>query len=175
MKKILIIFLIFFTKVVLADGYDVFGLGYYDVKFDNSNDNAALDLRFERRFDKTLLRIGPESYDFFDIKPFAGFEHTSDSAQYFLVGIYLDDNAGDMFTGKSSNFLVTPSIGFGSYYAGSGKQLGNTLEFRTTIEVSYQFENKNRVGLSIGHISNADLGADNPGVEIISLSYQIPY
>ena len=85
MKKILIIFLIFFTKIVLADGYDVFGLGYYDVKFDNSNDNEALDFRYERRFDKTLLRIGPESYDFFDIKPFAGFEGTSDSAKYFLL------------------------------------------------------------------------------------------
>jgi|TARA_B100002003_G_C13928591_1_gene451198 hypothetical protein len=175
MKKILIIFLIFFTKIVLADGYDVFGLGYYDVKFDNSNDNEALDFRYERRFDKTLLRIGPESYDFFDIKPFAGFEGTSDSAKYFLLGIYLDDNAGVMFTGKSSKFIVTPSFGFGAYNAGSGKQLGNTLEFRTTIEVSYQFENKNRIGLSFGHISNADLGADNPGVEIISLSYQIPY
>ena len=175
MKKILIIFLILFTKLVAADGYDVFGIGYYDIKFDGSSSNEATDFRYERRFDKSLLQIGPESYDFFDIKPFVGFEGTTDSATYFLLGIYLDDNAGILLTGKSSKFLVTPSFGFGIYDAGEGKKLGNNIEFRTTIEVSYQLENKNRIGLSFGHISNAGLGDDNPGVEILSLSYQIPY
>ena len=43
MKKFLIIFLFFSTKVVLADGYDVFGIGYYDIKFDGTNTNDALD------------------------------------------------------------------------------------------------------------------------------------
>ena len=175
MKKILIIFLILFTKLVAADGYDVFGIGYYDIKFDGSSSNEATDFRYERRFDKSLLQIGPESYDFFDIKPFVGFEGTTDSATYFLSGIYLDDNAGILLTGKSSKFLVTPSFGFGIYDAGEGKKLGNNIEFRTTIEVSYQLQNKNRIGLSLGHISNANLGDKNPGVEIISLSYQIPY
>ena len=163
------------SKVAIADGYDVFGIGYYDIKFDDSNTDNATDFRYERRFDNTLLRIGPESYNFFDIKPFAGFEFTSDSATYFLTGIYLDDNAGTLFTGKSSNVLVTPSFGFGIYANGDGKNLGNEIEFRTTIEVSYQFKNKNRIGLSFGHISNANLGDKNPGVEVISLSYQIPY
>ena len=53
--------------------------------------------------------------------------------------------------------------------------MGNTIEFRTTLEVSYQLKNKNRLGLSFGHISNANIGDKNPGVEIISLSYQIPF
>ena len=175
MKKILIIFIILTTKIVLADGYDVFGIGYYDIKFDGTDTMDALDYRYERRFDKTLLQIGPESYDFFDIKPFAGFEGTSDSATYFLAGFYLDDNAGSVFTGKSSNVLFTPSFGFGIYDNGNGKNIGNDIEFRTTIEFSYQLKNKNRIGFSFGHISNANLGDKNPGVEIISLSYQIPY
>ena len=105
----------------------------------------------------------------------SGFEGTSDSAAYFISGIYLDDNAGILFTGESSNFLVTPSFGFGIYDDGNGKKLGNSIEFRTTLELSYQFKNKNRIGLSFGHISNANLGDKNPGVEILSLSYQIPY
>ena len=175
MKIILIFFIIFLSKVVLAEGYDVYGIGYYDIKFDGTDTTDALDYRFERRFDKTLVRIGPASYDFFAIKPFAGFEGTTDSATYFLTGIYLDDNAGILFTGESSNFLVTPSIGFGIYDDGNGKKLGSTIEFRSTIEVSYQFKNNNRIGLSIGHISNANLGGKNPGVEILSLSYQVPY
>ena len=80
-----------------------------------------------------------------------------------------------MFTGESSKILITPSFGVGIYDDGNGKKLGNSIEFRTTIEFSYQLDNKNRIGLSIGHISNANLGDKNPGAEIISLSYQLPY
>ena len=79
------------------------------------------------------------------------------------------------FVGESTNFLFTPSFGFGVYNDGDGKKLGNNIQFRTTLEVSYQFSDKKRIGLSFGHISNANLGGINPGVEIISLSYQIPY
>ena len=175
MKKILIIIFILFTQDVLAEGYNVFGIGYYNIKFDGTNDNAAADYRYERRLDKTLFQIGPKEYNFFDVKPFIGFEGTSDSATYFLAGIYLDDNVGTLLTGKSSNILFTPSFGFGIYDDGNGKKLGNTIEFRTTIEFSYQLKNRNRIGLSIGHISNANLGDNNPGVEILGLSYQIPY
>ena len=175
MKKILIIFILLFTKIAFAEGYDVFSIGYYDIKFDGTDTNDALDYRFERRFDNTLLQIGPEDYNFFDIKPFGGFEGTTDGATYILLGIYLDDNAGTLFVGESSNILITPSFGFGVYDDGNGKKLGNSIEFRTTIEVSYQLKNKNRIGLSFGHISNANLGDKNPGVEILSLSYQIPY
>ena len=177
MKKSLFIFLmvLFSSNIVVAQGYDVFGVGYYDIKFDGSNTNDAVDYRYERRFDKSLLQIGPESYDFWDLKPFAGFEGTSDSATYFLLGVYLEDNAGTIFAGKKSNFVFTPSFGFGIYDNGDGKDLGNDIEFRTTIEISYELKNNNRIALSFGHISNAGIGDKNPGVEILSLSYQIPY
>ena len=109
MKKIVVTFLLFLSNSVFADGYDVFGIGYYDVKFDGTDTIDAVDFRYERRFDNSLLQIGPESYDFFDIKPFVGFEGTSDSATYFLAGIYLDDNVGTLLTGETSNFLITPT------------------------------------------------------------------
>ena len=172
--------LIFFLSMLLCTpaftkGYDVFGVGIYDVKFDGSQTNQAVDYRFERRFDSSLLEIGPESYDFFNLKPFLGFEMTSDSANYFLAGVYLEDNIGTLFTGNSSNFIFTPSFGAGYYDEGSGKNLGNNIEFRTTFEISYQLKNENRIGFSFGHISNANPGDKNPGVEIFSLSYQVAY
>ena len=120
MKKIIIIFFLAFTRIVAADGYNVFSIGYYDVKFDGSNSDDAADFRYENRFDKSLLKIGPESYDFFDLKPFAGIEVTGDSASYLLAGIYLVDNAGTLFTGNSSNFFITPSFGAGIYDNGNG-------------------------------------------------------
>ena len=67
MKKLLLLCFIFFSSQLFAEGYDVFGLGFYDIKFDGSQTNEALDLRYERRFDKSLLEIGPESYNFFSL------------------------------------------------------------------------------------------------------------
>jgi hypothetical protein len=176
LKKISIILsLLLFSSPLFATGYDVFGIGMYNVKFDGSETNTAIDFRYERRFDKSLIEIGPESENFFYLKPFAGLETTSDSATYFIGGIYLEDNLGTLFVGEKSNFIITPSFGGGFYDDGHGKKLGNNIEFRTTFELSYQLKNNNRMGFSFGHISNANIGNKNPGVEILSLSYQIPF
>ena len=175
-RNFFIILLISFKSSFLsAQGYDVYGIGIYDVKFDGSSSNYATDIRFERRFDNTLVDIGPEEDNFFYLKPFAGIEVTTDSALYVLGGIYLEDNLGKLLTGNQNKWNFTPSFGLGYYDDGDGKKLGNKLEFRTTLEMSYQLKNDDRIGISLGHISNANIGNKNPGVEIISLSYQKPF
>ena len=171
----IIIVSLFFSNFTYGSGLNVYGVGIYDIKFDGSEDDQTLDFRYERRFDNTILDIGPKEDNFFFLKPFAGIEVTSDSASYFLTGIYLEDNLGQLFTGKTNNYIITPSFGFGIYDDGSGKKLGNDIQFRTTLEFSFELKNKNRIGLSFGHISNANLGDKNPGAEIISLSYQVPF
>ena len=66
MFRLLFIILIFFkSNFLFAEGYDVFGLGVYDVKFDGSASNIAVDLRYEKRFDHSLVNIGPEEENFF--------------------------------------------------------------------------------------------------------------
>ncbi len=105
-----IILLILISKPIFAEGYDVFGIGYFDVKFDGSASNEAIDFRYERRFDKVLVDIGPEADNFFYLKPFAGIEATSDSSYYILAGVYLEDNLGQLFTGKESNLIFTPQF-----------------------------------------------------------------
>ena len=174
-KKSLLIFLFLFSNPVIGKGTNVFGFGIYDIKFDGSEKNQTTDFRYEYRSDKSLLDIGPEEDNFFFLKPFLGFEYTNDSASYFLTGIYIEDNLGELFEGNKSNFFFTPSFGAGIYNDGSGKKLGNDVQFRTSLEVSYQLENKNRIGISFSHISNANLGDKNPGVEILSFSYHMPY
>jgi lipid A 3-O-deacylase len=171
------IFLLIFSinNTLFAQGYDVYGIGIYDVKFDGSANSYATDLRYERRFDNILIDIGPEEDNFFYLKPFGGIEVTTDSAYYFIGGIYLEDNLGELITGDDNKWSFTPSFGLGYYDDGNGKKLGNNLEFRTTLELSYQLKNLDRIGISIGHISNANLGNKNPGAEIISLSYQKPF
>ena len=168
-------FIIIKSTLVYSQGYDIYVIGIYDVKFDGSSSNYATDLRYERRFDNTLIDIGPEQDNFFYLKPFAGIELTSDSAFYLISGIYLEDNIGDLVTGKNNNWNFTPSFGVGYYDDGNGKKLGNKVEFRTTLEFSYQLVNKDRIGISFGHISNANIGDKNLGAEIISISYQKPF
>jgi len=174
-RLIIITFIILKTSYGFSQGYDVFGVGIYDIKFDGSKSNYATDLRYERRFDNTLIDIGPKEDNFFYLKPFAGIELTTDSAYYLISGIYLEDNFGELMTGEENNWNFTPSFGVGYYDDGNGKKLGNKIEFRTTLEFSYQLKNNDRIGLSFGHISNANIGNKNPGVEIISLSYQKPF
>tara|TARA_Y200000002_G_scaffold331407_1_gene296580 strand:- start:72 stop:602 length:531 start_codon:yes stop_codon:yes gene_type:complete len=171
----ILIVTISFSNSLACKGTNVFGLGIYDIKFDGSEKNQATDLRFEYRSDKSLLNIGPEEDNFFFLKPFFGVEFTNDSASYFLTGIYFEDNLGELFEGNKSKFFLTPSFGAGIYDDGSGKKLGNDLQFRTSLELSYELKNKNRIGISLSHISNANLGNKNPGVEILSFSYHIPY
>ena len=174
-KIIASIILIFFSNVALSKGTNVFGIGIYDIKLDGSDKNQATDFRYEFRSDETLIDIGPKEDNFFFLKPFIGLEFTNDSASYFLTGVYIEDNIGELFEGKDNKFFFTPSFGAGIYDDGSGKKLGNDLQFRTSLEVSYELKNKNRIGISLSHISNANLGDKNPGAEIISISYQVPY
>ena len=175
LRTILLISIFFVNTHVFASGYNVFAIGVYDVKFDGSETDPATDFRFEKRFNNSILEIGPESENFFNLKPLLGIEATSDSAIYLLGGIYLEDNVGSLFVGEESNFILTPSFGVGYYDEGDGMKLGNNIEFRTSLEISYQLQNSNRIGLSFGHISNANIGDKNPGVEILSLSYQVPF
>ncbi len=174
-RFIILITILFLTNSATSKGINVFGLGVYDIKFDGSEKNQATDFRYEYRSDKSLLDIGPKEDNFFFLKPLFGIEFTNDNASYFLTGIYFEDNLGELFEGDKSKFFITPSFAAGIYNDGSGKKLGNDLQFRTSLEVSYQLENENRIGISFSHISNANLGDKNPGVEILSFSYHIPY
>ena len=174
-RTLLLIIAILFSNNVNSKGTNIFGLGIYDLKFDGSSTNQAVDFRYEFRSDETLFDIGPKEDNFFFLKPFFGIEYTNDSASYILTGIYVEDNLGELFEGNKNKFFFTPSFCAGFYDDGSGKKLGNDIQFRTSLEVSYELKNKNRVGLSLSHISNANLGDKNPGVEILSLSYHIPY
>ena len=170
-----VILFLLFSNIAHGQGTNVFGIGIYDIKFDGSEKNQAADLRYEYRSDISLLDIGPKEDNFFFLKPFIGIEFTNDSASYLLTGIYVEDNLGELFDGNKSKFFFTPSFGAGIYDDGSGKKLGNDLQFRTSFEISYELKNKNRIGISFSHISNANLGDKNPGVEILSFSYHIPY
>ena len=70
--------------------------------------------------------------------------------------------------------MLTPSLAAGLYEDGDGKDLGHIVEFRSSLELAYRFDNRARLGLSFYHLSNASLDDNNPGTEVFSLNYSIP-
>lgn len=130
------------------------GAGYYDIV---QQDNDAAEFRIEYRDDRK----------FWIFKPFVGAMTTTDSAFYGYGGVYVD-----VFLGR--RFVVTPNFAAGYYHDGNGRDLGYGLEFRSAIDVAYRFDDRTRLGLSFYHISNASLGARNPGTEVLSVVYSIP-
>jgi len=130
------------------------GAGAFDLL---QGDDQAVDFRLEYRHGKGLWIV----------KPWVGFEGTSDGAIYGVGGIYADISLG-------RRFVLTPSFGVGAYDEGDGKDLGDTIEFRSQVELAYRFDNRSRVGVAFSHISNAGIGDRNPGTEILNVYYAYP-
>ncbi len=131
----------------------VFSVGVHDVH----DNKTTSEYRLEYRSDIELSIF----------KPFTGFMFTGDKANYAYAGVYVDLFFGD-------RFVVQPSFAAGAYRQGDGKDLGNTLEFRSQFEFAYRRDDRSRIGISVNHISNASLSKNNPGTESIVLTYAMP-
>jgi len=138
------------------------GLGFLRVSKEDKRYEAA-DFRFEYRFGKSLVSaIEPYA----KLKPWLGAEVTSDGAVYGAGGFLVDVPLGPI--------VFTPSFGTGLYSSGGGKDLGSVIEFRSMLEVGYQFDNQSRFSLGYSHISNANITQQNPGSNILSMYYHVP-
>lgn len=100
-------------------------------------------------------------------KPHFGMFFTTESGFYGYAGVMTD-----IFFG--GRFVASPSFAVGGNQEGNGKQLGGTLEFRSAIELAYRFDDRSRLGIQVGHLSNAGIYAENPGTEFAILNYSIP-
>lgn len=129
----------------------------------NSIHDSAVDFRAEYIFGENLVPISPYG----SLRPQLGFEMTSKGSLFFTPALMLDLPLGP--------FHFTPSFGPGLYIRGGGKRLGYPLEFRTQLEVSYEFDNHARVGVALSHMSNGRLFATwNPGEDSVLAYFQFP-
>jgi hypothetical protein len=74
----------------------------------------------------------------------------------------------------SDRWLLIPSFGAGVFKESKEINLGNNLEFRSGLEVAYQFHNKMRAGVAVFHLSNGGISSRNPGTEALVFSFCIP-
>ncbi|MBT06876.1 MAG: deacylase [Rhodospirillaceae bacterium] len=131
----------------------VFGLGGFDV---NDNEKAG-QFEVQARFQKRIW--------FF--KPQIGAFVTTKSGFYAYGG-----GSVDLFLGR--RYVVSPSFAVGFYQKGDGKELGGDLEFRSALEIAYRLRNRARIGLQVGHLSNASIFDANPGTEFAIINYSFP-
>ncbi|MSP41963.1 MAG: acyloxyacyl hydrolase [Alphaproteobacteria bacterium] len=132
-----------------------FSAAYFDV---NQRGKEAGEFRIEYRADEHMWIF----------KPFGGAMATTQGSVHGFAGVLIDIPLWD-------RIYVTPSFAPGLYYRGNGSDLHHTVEFRSQIEITYRFPNGHRFGASFNHISNANLGNDNPGVESAALTYIVPF
>ena len=89
------------------------------------------------------------------LSPVSGAMITADNSTYFYTGVQAQYKIGSL------NF--TPSFTPGYYDSGNGKDLGNTLEFKSEVQLSVDMPKSTQLGFSYNHLSNANLGDTNPG------------
>jgi lipid A 3-O-deacylase len=131
----------------------VWGGAYDFVK----NDNPAAEFGLQYRPDMKLWIF----------QPMVGAMHSTNGATHVFAGISVDVVFFD-------RLVARPSFAPGYYSRGAGKDLGHPIEFRSAFELAYRFDDSSRLGIEVYHLSNAHLGAKNPGEESLTLMYTLP-
>lgn len=164
MVQLRFVYIIFATFLLAApinakaQDYLSFGGGSFNILNVLDRDSAG-EFRLEYRPD---IDLG------WNFKPWGGVEITENGSVWGGGGVLLDFEF-------ANNFYFTPSFGAGLYSHGDGDlDLSHSIEFRSQVEVGYEFETGNRFGVAFSHISNASLDDHNPGAEILSVYYHMP-
>ncbi len=157
MRKILgsLITLVALTGTAHAGDIAVYG-GQFSAFRDNKDKTALLGVEYRFK----------DQYN--GLRPTIGTSANFDGATYTYAGAYWDL---PLNTGR---FVISPGFAVGGYTDGSSKDLGYGLEFRSTMEVTYKFQNGQRFGAQVSHLSNAGLGDHNPGTETVQAVYSHP-
>ena len=105
--------------------------------------------------------------EYLEFRPLVGLMGTVRGSVYAYFGINFDLLFCD-------HILFAPGFAAGYYYKGQGKDLGYPIEFRSGIELAWQFNDWRRLGVHFYHLSNASIGKRNPGEESLVFYYDIP-
>ena len=141
-----VVSILFFHLNLSANSFSIFG-GSYDYDDDNTSTLYGLNYHLSDNTFSVLNLI--------DLNPVIGGFVTAKSATMLYSGFETN-------IGKDSIYLNLSSSA-GIYSNGDGKDLGNTLQFKSEVNIFYRLGKSSRLGLGSHHISNAGLSSVNPG------------
>ena len=78
------------------------------------------------------------------------------------------------YFGLTENIFIIPGFGIGLYSEKDSVKLGSPVEFKSTLEITYRFNNQSMIGMGFSHISNGGLDEKNPGSEMVTVCYYFP-
>jgi hypothetical protein len=155
---------VFFGSVLCAEcppDLLSFATGSFDLYREK---HRTFEFEIEYKFHVKWLKA---PHDIFQFRPLIGAMATARGSFYGYLGIDFDV----LFF---EHLHFAPGFAAGYFAPGGGKNLGYPLEFRSGIELGWQFSDWHRIGIHFYHLSNASLGDRNPGEESLVLFYDIP-
>ena len=141
-----IVSILFIHLNISANSISFFG-GSYD--YDDDNTSTLYGLNYH------LSDNAFSVFNLIDLNPVIGGFVTAKSATMFYSGFETNIGQDSIYLNLSSSA--------GIYSNGDGKDLGNTLQFKSEVNLFYKLGKSSRVGLGSHHISNAGLSSVNPG------------
>jgi hypothetical protein len=131
-----------------------FGAGAFNIQGHQTDPNP--EGRVEFRYGGKLFYVGPALGVLADTK----------GALFGYGGVYSDIAYG--------HFVITPLAAIGGYHRGASEDLGETFQFRLSMNVAYELNDGSRLGVQFAHISNAGIADHNPGDNELLATYAIP-
>jgi len=98
----------------------------------------------------------------------AGLFATEGGARWLYFGMRRDFRL-------SKRWVFAPGFAFSQYAAGSGKDLGGALEFRSAVDFAYRLTPRRRLGVTVYHLSNAGYFERNPGSNSLIVTYSFDF
>jgi hypothetical protein len=139
----------------MAEDYLSMNLGAYNALRDGNSDT-----QFGLEYRMSAFQ--------YNLRPIFGGFVTDEGALYGYAGVNWDIEL------LPKQLFLIPNFAVGAYHQGDGKDLGGAIEFRSGVELAYQFQNNHQLGLAVNHLSNASLYDRNPGVETVMVTYSVP-
>lgn len=163
MKKLFVCLALCLCVLASADD-TAFGkvfIGTVDSFRDSQDSQYGLEYQFAQ---------GNTRYDF---KPIVGLMRTRDASHYLYVGF----SRTSKFTNADTGLALTFSFGPGLYFHGGGEDtnLGHVFELRTSGGLLWSFADATRIGVHFSHLSNASITEVNPGTELLTITYELPF
>jgi hypothetical protein len=132
-------------------------------------ETTVSDLHNKVRIGSSLL---PKLEGYAEVRPWVSLSPpTVDGNLHGLGGILIDVPLG--------SFVFTPSVGAGSLPRATrtAREPGSTMEFRSQLELGYEFENKSRFSLGYSRIDSTGSPSDGGSTanNVFGLYYRLPF
>ncbi len=102
------------------------------------------------------------------LRPAIGFIYGVNDISYVYVGLRRDFQVSD-------RWFATFGFDAGTFNDVEELELGNELEFHSSLQVGYLMPKLWRVAIGVSHLSNAGLGDVNPGTNSVTFRISVPF